>query len=292
MKLGIRLQLFAGFGVVLLILVIVGVIGYVKLNEADVAIDSIGKGEVPAIQSVYEVEAAALTIRRDVRQAIIVTSEADRKKATDDLNLQVKSITVQMSILDKLQVTTDGKAQLAALKAAYTPWVAEQQQIATLASAGKDAEATTILLSASGTKMREAIDAALKDLIDGKMQRVDATVKTAQDSSTQAIMLMIGAVVVGVIAGLGIAFVVSQKLAGSANQLAAAAAGLAAGNVNQQLTVKSNDEMGELARSFEAMIGTLRALVAETMRLVEAAKAGRLSERGDEAKFQGAYADL
>jgi methyl-accepting chemotaxis protein len=109
------------------------------------------------------------------------------------------------------------------------------------------------------------------------------------------------------------------------------AAALAEGDVSQQVTSDTRDEVGELARAFGCMIEgqqalargavaiaagdlsvtthvrgpkdvvgqaftgmrtTLGALTTETNTLVAAAKAGRLTERGEAAQFQGAYREL
>ncbi len=72
------------------------------------------------------------------------------------------------------------------------------------------------------------------------------------------------------------------------------------------LALQDRDELGDLARAIDSIIaqtqGSLQAvegarnsvsrLVAETGRLTDAAREGRLSERGDEAAFEGAYREL
>jgi methyl-accepting chemotaxis protein len=58
---------------------------------------------------------------------------------------------------------------------------------------------------------------------------------------------------------------------------------------NINLTVNTNDEMGELANAKKRIIHSIRSLAAETTTLTEAAASGNLKMRGDVARFSGDY---
>lgn len=73
-------------------------------------------------------------------------------------------------------------------------------------------------------------------------------------------------------------------------ELAAAADRIAEGDVSVE--VRPRSEADVLGRSFVQMRDALSRLVADTGELVSAARAGRLSERADPARFHGAYREL
>jgi methyl-accepting chemotaxis protein len=82
---------------------------------------------------------------------------------------------------------------------------------------------------------------------------------------------------------------VAQILA-SQKALASAAAQLAKGDLTAEVTLRSENDV--LGRSFLQVRDTLRSLDTEMQRLANAGREGRLSERGDTTRFDGAYRGL
>ena len=81
-----------------------------------------------------------------------------------------------------------------------------------------------------------------------------------------------------------------RTIVSSQRELAAAAVRLAAGDLS--VPVMPRGERDELGRGVESLRTTVQALTVETGALVEAGRAGRLTERGDASRFQGAYREL
>jgi methyl-accepting chemotaxis protein len=73
-------------------------------------------------------------------------------------------------------------------------------------------------------------------------------------------------------------------------QMAVVARGLAAGNASVE--VKARSEKDVVSHSLEQCRESIALLVREMGKLVASASAGRLAERGDEKKFQGAFREL
>jgi methyl-accepting chemotaxis protein len=81
-----------------------------------------------------------------------------------------------------------------------------------------------------------------------------------------------------------------RELAATQLRMAECAEHLAAGDVSVEVQPRSDKDV--LGRSFVSLRGTVADLTAETGMLVEAAKAGDLSRRGDAAKFRGSFRGL
>jgi len=67
---------------------------------------------------------------------------------------------------------------------------------------------------------------------------------------------------------------------------------LAAGNLDGELDIRQNDEVGQVARALGQVAGSLRALMAEFEDVARDVSLGRLTRRADAARFTGAYATL
>ncbi len=87
---------------------------------------------------------------------------------------------------------------------------------------------------------------------------------------------------------LGVALMIARPVC----SVSKTAARIAAGDIDQEVDYQSQDEIGALADSFRQVIEVVKGLVNETRVLVQSAQEGKLSVRGDTARFQGAYADL
>lgn len=88
------------------------------------------------------------------------------------------------------------------------------------------------------------------------------------------------------------AWLFSQRLVAPIKRMAEAARSIASGDIDQKIEHNSNDEVGVLAQSFQEMTHSLQGVIDETGVLIQAAQSGKLNQRGEVSKFQGAYADL
>ncbi|MBI5544177.1 MAG: MCP four helix bundle domain-containing protein, partial [Deltaproteobacteria bacterium] len=81
-----------------------------------------------------------------------------------------------------------------------------------------------------------------------------------------------------------------RRTIGYIQEVAKGAEALAAGDLDAQLKLRSEDD--RLTRSFLSATNTVREMVGETQRLIGAAKQGNLATRGDPSRFKGSYADI
>jgi methyl-accepting chemotaxis protein len=76
------------------------------------------------------------------------------------------------------------------------------------------------------------------------------------------------------------------------NRMVVVAQGVARGELDQELEVKSTDEIGVLAQSIMEMTEAMQGVVAEAELLIDASKRGQLDKRGRAGSFHGVYHDL
>ncbi|HEX7019904.1 MAG TPA: methyl-accepting chemotaxis protein [Gemmatimonadaceae bacterium] len=142
---------------------------------------------------------------------------------------------------------------------------------------------------------------------------------------------ILSALLLALAIGIALSLYIAAVILRPVREMARVASALAQGDVDQRVEADSDDEVGQLARAFSAMIdaerrlastaaalasgdvsdamqprsdrdvvvqafarlrATLLALVGETSRLTAAANAGRLAERGEAQKFEGSYREL
>lgn len=104
--------------------------------------------------------------------------------------------------------------------------------------------------------------------------------------------ILLGLILIGILAAGLTGFSITTKLSRDVRQLDEAATRVAKGDLDIQLSIRSNDEMGTLARSNETMIRTIKTLIAEVRRLTQHAAQGELHARGNADAFTGAFAEV
>jgi methyl-accepting chemotaxis protein len=128
----------------------------------------------------------------------------------------------------------------------------------------------TLVLANRISKPIEAIAAIAGDMAQGNLQR-DIPIRRGDE-----------------IGALANAF---RDLAAYIRGIAEAADHLSAGQISSiQVVTRSKHDM--LARAFQRVVDTLRELLQEIETLIQAARDGRLNERGNARKFQGGYAQV
>ena len=117
-----------------------------------------------------------------------------------------------------------------------------------------------------------------------------------QDAFLDAIDTMIVAsVIIGLILMsimIFIAYIISNKIANPVRQLTEVAGKIKEGNLDVNIDIKSNDEIGKLAESFTIVVQTLRNLIGTTDELIEAMDKGKLDIRGSSDEYNGAFKTL
>ena len=170
--------------------------------------------------------------------------------------------------------------------------------------------------------------AELEELSGNEM---DVSMKEADSAYSSATSTIVILSLIGFAAALVLGILLARSIIKPATEMANAALKLSVGDIDQKIDYNSGDEIGALADSFRSMITyingvagaadsmskgnlnvsvepksdkdllsksfyqllqTMQSLISETDKLVQAAKDGALSTRGDASVFQGAFRDL
>jgi methyl-accepting chemotaxis protein len=105
-------------------------------------------------------------------------------------------------------------------------------------------------------------------------------------------MLILAIALASVLFAIILAVLITNSIVKPLGQCIAAAQRIEAGDTDVVLNAEGRDEIAALQRSMAAMVETIKALIGEAGLLTAAAVEGRLSTRGDAAKFKGGYHDI
>lgn len=278
MRFTVKAKLASGFGLVILLTAIAGGVAYMKLSEMSATTESLTAAAARLDKASHLNEMVLQQIRAE-KNAIMATTDND----VDRYVAEVGAIRTKLTQLrDEIfaVATENGKKILDKFAASYLRLNGVEDQALRFAKTDKP-KATEL----STTEVRRAVGEATANLEEYttfvRKLMADQT-EQAKENGARAqlllISLVIASLVIAVIAAVWIAINISRALA-RAVDLADA---VAIGDLSKKIDVSSNDEVGDLVKSLNAMTANLNATAAVANEIAQGnltVDAKRLSEK-------------
>ena len=326
----IRTKLIIGFATVALLAGMIGYVGIINLRAANENSAHLYESSTVPISQLGIITRDFQLVRINLRDMNYATDPALRDKYAGNIPALSTEISTVLESLEKQFVTPDELETYKAFKTARVDFRKDLTDMIELAKAGKTAKSIEIMLTTARTHAL-AEQAAIDKLTELNVSGAKAANDESAAKGNAAIMTMLIMAGAGVLVALGLGLFIARLIGKPVQALVAAADKLAVGDVEVSIESKSNDEVGQLASSFKAMVeniqhqakaagqiasgdlnvsiqpksekdvlgkamgnvvATLRNLVEETGMLVREAVAGKLSTRGNASKFEGGYQQI
>ena len=279
MALSIRAKLFGGFGIVLVLLAIVGYLGWRNTADFSADVRSLYDDRVQPFQQLSDAREGLFQLRIGTLQYKTADPQ-ERQTIRADAQKWQQQIDDGIKAYRSRDLSADEQANLKTFDDAYATMLRLRPQILSLYDAGKTADGDA-LRNGDAQKAFDQANGALDNLqgIQTKLAKETYDQVTASaDSSTRLILIGVAAALA---VGLAIAFFVSRAIASGVSQVARtaehiartdlpalvqAAEAIARGDLTcsvavsaEHVAVSSRDEIGAMAAAFNAMIDDLHA---------------------------------
>ena len=258
MKIGARLG--AGFGMVLLLMVVLIATGLLRL-------DKIGGLSEAIIQSDWAKADAIATIRSTTRSnaalvlELFIHDDAARSTAIHgEIDANKITITKALEVLDRLVASNEGKSLLATLKQQRKAYVASFSQADKLLMAGqRDAAAEHVRKDTLPALAN--LQATVNTLNDLQRGLVLQGGELIQKNISMANLLMSALGAAAVLLGVVFAWLVTRSITTPLAYALKVARAVAAGDLSSKIVADSKDETGQLLQALREMNGNLAGLV-------------------------------
>ncbi len=286
MKIGAKLGL--GFGVVLLLLSVVAILGIFKLSGMSDSITKISNDRVPKVIALSDMKDIANDNRALVRNLLLTEDAATNKKIVDDIGANRKKQDEIVAKLEKEITSEKGKELLKVFRDGRAAYGAATAKVIELGMANKNAEAAAVLFGEVRDVQKKYFD-ALTALSDFQVQLVKDSSEEADADYNLARNMMIILSVVAAIIGIVIALMVTRSITNPVNELLNVANKIAAGDMSVRVNADTTEETGQLKSAMSNMLQTVIGMQAQLSALIASAKDGKLSAKADADKFQGEW---
>ena len=263
----VRAKLFGGFGVVLALCAVLGVVLVAQIGSVNAGGVYIATNSLPSIEVIDQIRADERDYRAEQLGNIINTDIASSQAFIQAAQADQQQIEADFTRYEGL-VSNAHDAQL--LRSARVEWNAYTQQTAPLILASSNTtQRATVALANSSQRTFGALAGTLSSWT--RLNDDLASSNTRSNASTYSTARLIGFGLLGLamLFGLLIAFAVSSAIKRGSDDMLRAAEAISHGDVDQRIPVRSKDELGRTAAAFTRMIDYLKELAGVAARLAE-----------------------
>ncbi|KQY39777.1 MULTISPECIES: methyl-accepting chemotaxis protein [Rhizobium/Agrobacterium group] len=256
MRFTIKMKLAVAFG--FLILMLAGTAGYgiYSLGIAKNAMDDVVDGTVVRLDKVHQMNALALATVRSQKNIILAASPEETqlfKAAGNESRDQLTAMLNDMAAT----ASAETRAFWTDLQAITKAFEASDDHVRELVAQGN----TSLAASYSSGKGRDAANALTGKLGEGvKMNRdrLEESKQLAADDYEQTRTLLVSASVIAVLIAIATAFWIALGISSGLRKIMTVAEAVAIGDLDQNVEIKTNDEIKDLVARINTMTGNLR----------------------------------
>ena len=295
MRLTVRRKLVGAFTLVAAIAAVVAVVAIVEIDSMGSNATTISDNVVPAVTSIGQIQTRANQTRKD--QLLFVLGYAlHQPDPTGAANIRTDLAAIDSLLTDfRAHYVADARDRtlFERFAADWKTYLGQTAQVTALATAGKPAEAFGRLNDDPGAGHTwDLIKADISAWDDYTIALNDRTHSHLEATKQSALTLMIVLAAVAVLGALGLGLVISRVFTRGIVQVRDAAHGLARGRVDQQVAIRSHDELGETGAAFEDVVSYLQEMAGAAQAVARGDLRVDVHPRGDDDELGQALAGM
>jgi methyl-accepting chemotaxis protein len=289
MRFSVRTKLFGAFGVVIALMVVLGVVAISKLGSVKQEADYLGTKSVNSALTTATVRSATANIRR-IQNRLIFAEPAQRKGYFE--KMQPFQDQLDKFLSDYQQYVGDAKDR-ELWEGAKARWAAYQAVISDHQDAilSGDVEGAKTVLTDSEDRFNALMDAA-GAWRDYNIKLADRAMEHSDSTYAGARTVMIGLLIFAALLGAALAFFISRAITGGVSQMLKAANGIAEGDVDQDIDIRSKDELGDTGAAFGRMVSYLKEMAGTADRVAAGDLTVTVSPRSERDLLGNAFKKL
>jgi rsbT co-antagonist protein RsbR len=258
----IRFKLLSAFGMNLFFMLVIGGFAIVQMGVMNERAGFLGTNIVPALNTTSDINVLIEQYRAEQLTYSFGSNPGTVKRAESAMRDIERQMTIQLDKYRPLIVSAEERAiftQIETTWSGYTAFVRDQ-----LIPSKQELElAQMLVLSPQSQELYAELARAGQDLIAiNNRQANDATSSTQRTFEFSSSLIFGLTLIVVVLAGL-LSFFLSSAITHNVTRLTSATTAMSGGQLEQRIDIRSGDELGVLAQTFNRMSTTIRTQIAE-----------------------------
>ncbi len=270
MRFTVKAKLACAFGVIIVLSMVAGGLSYVRMSDMMTASETLARRGGRMVMA-GALQKTILLQNRAEKNALLSSSESDVERYANEI-AQLRSDALKTRSDIYAQADENGKKLLEHLLTVYTNLNTIQDQTVGLAKTDK-AKGVEHSTTAGRKAMAETME-ALDAFVTYVKKAMDDEVVASREEGARGQMIIMSLVIASLVIAVAAALWISLNISRALGRAVGLAGAVAAGNLNQTIDVFSNDEIGDLIKSLNGMVGKLRQIVAEALTAAQNVSAG------------------
>ena len=264
-RLSIRFRLNAALTLLALLLAITGAIGVIGMRASDANINEIYTNQLASTSLVGKAQLNAAIVRTTLDRAVFHPDAADVPAILDKANGYRTKSDDAWKQYKTLPMNADESRLAADMETKRNAFFRDGIEPLMTALRARDAANVDKVVMNVIPPLSVALSAAADALDRSQVEQAKAAYESAAARSHAFLMLIIGAIGVGIAAALGCAFGLHRAISVPLSKMLGHFSAISNGNLTERITVGSKDEMGALTQGLiDMQRGLIRTIV--TMR--------------------------
>jgi methyl-accepting chemotaxis protein len=292
----LQTRLLSSFGVVLLLMLVLGIFAISGLGKENSHVNKLATKIVPATQLAGEATAFMNKYRKDELHYILSTPAERAGSQGIDGDL-AGDITGMAQVLN--QYTAEGLianahdgALFNTFKRQFANYVSESSSFKKLADEGKLADAGQVVGAGAADNTYTNMKATSAAWVAYQGTLANAEAKSSHSTYSSSLLLTIALLVIGVLAAVGIALLLSRRIIGGVREVGHAARAIARGEFDQEIRVAGNDELSDMGGEFRSMVGYLSDMSQTAVRISERDLSHNVEPKSERDQLGTAFARM
>jgi methyl-accepting chemotaxis protein len=257
MRFTIRNKLFLAFGALLALMVVASLLALSNIAKVGEGASEMHQDVLPTVERLGTVRSEAQAYRTAQFEHIADSEQEETADIERDLERSKAAVEGHFGELAGA-IEEDEQPRLEQSVAEWEKYVEQTSRFLALSRAGANDEAEETL--DGGKESYVAFQRELDAWRTAEHDEGGEFYAQAQAAESSARTMTLALLLIGLAAGGAIAFFLARSIARGAGDMSRAAEGIAEGDVEQTVEVRSNDEIGDTAAAFGRMVDYLKQL--------------------------------
>jgi methyl-accepting chemotaxis protein len=258
MRLTIKAKLLGSSAILLGIMTLLGGFAILTLGSNSDAVQSLTTDKVVTERAIAQMGSDFFQLDGGLNMYLLVAAGSQQQKdALATYQAGLADFQAQDKVLAGQKLSPEMAANVTSVETAFTAYLGFEKAMET-ALAANDQSAAVKAITVDNNDSSNTLQKGLTDLAASAAAGTASTASVTVDQIGTSRLVTIVGLLLAIAIGFAMSFWLSRRMSRAARTVAMAAAGIAQGDLDQRVDVKSNDELGDLAKSFGDMIAYLR----------------------------------
>jgi methyl-accepting chemotaxis protein len=291
LKSSILAKLLASSAVILVLMSTIGALSITQLSNANKRATNTFENATKPLAALGVARAKQNEQRALTTNSILESTDGERAKIAAKMKANAIVVTDNLAAVKRSLQTATGRQIFADLVTHRAAFIAVRDQVLALAARDQDVQAYA-LTKAKAAPAFALVAADYDRLFDSKVALANRDHEAIASAASSSRTLILTLLLVSVLAGLTLSYLIARSIKRNVGQVLTAASGIALGDVDQTLDVKTDDEIGQMARAFERMVEYLKELAGASSRVAGGDLTVELAPKSDRDALGTSFAAM